>query len=65
MGGLMLVFRILGTLVIVTVGVSLLVFVVTRDRRWLRFGWLALKIGGIILLILLTLFVLERSLVVI
>ena len=61
----MLVFRILGTLMIVTVGVSLLVFVVTRDRRWLRFGWQVLKIGGIILLILLTLFVLERALVVI
>lgn len=61
----MLVFRILGTLVIVTVGVSLLVFVVTRDRRWLRLGWQAFKIGGIILLILLILFVLERALVVV
>lgn len=61
----MLVLRIFGALLIVTLGVSLVTFAVTKDRRWLRFTWQIFKFGAIILLIFLSLFFLERLLLVI
>ena len=56
----MLVLRILGALLVIAVGASAAVYLVTKDRRWLRFSWQILKFGLIILLIILTLFLLER-----
>lgn len=56
----MLVLRLLGALLVITVGASAAVFLVTKDRRWLRFSWQLLKVGFIILLILLVLFLMER-----
>ncbi len=59
----MLVLRILGALLVITVGASAAVYLVTKDRRWVRFSWQILKIGVIILLILLALLALERLVV--
>ena len=56
----MLVLRILGALLVIGVGASVAVYLVTRDRRWLRFSWQILKLGLIILLIFFALLVLER-----
>ena len=56
----MLVLRILGALLVIAVGASAAVYLVTKDRRWLRFSWQILKFGLIILLIILALFLLER-----
>lgn len=56
----MLVLRILGALLVIAVGTSTAVYLVTKDRRWLRFSWQILKFGLIILLIFLALFALER-----
>jgi hypothetical protein len=56
----MLILRILGALLVVTVGASAAVYLVTKDRRWLRFSWQILKFGFVILLILLALIALER-----
>ena len=56
----MLVLRILGALLVIAVGASAAVYLVTKDRRWLRFSWQILKFGLIILLIFLVLFALER-----
>ena len=56
----MLVLRLLGALLVITVGASAAVFLVTKDRRWLRFILQLLKVGFIILLILLVLFLMER-----
>ena len=61
----MLVLRILGALLIVVVGASLVVYVVTKDRRWLRFARQTVLFGLVILLIFMALYVLERLLVVI
>lgn len=61
----MLILRILGALLIVVIGASFAVYIVTRDRRWLRFGWQILKFGAVILLIVFALFALERLAVVI
>jgi hypothetical protein len=56
----MLILRILGALLIITVGASAAVYLVTMDRRWLRFSWQILKFGFIIILVFLALLVLER-----
>ena len=56
----MLVLRMLGALLVIGVGASAAVYLVTKDRRWLRFSWQILKFGLIIVLIFLILFALER-----
>ena len=56
----MLVLRILGALVVISVGASVAVYLVTKDRRWLRFSLQILKLCLIILLIFLALVALER-----
>lgn len=56
----MLVLRILGALLVIGVGASIAVYLVTRDRRWLRFSWQLLKLGLIIILIFFALLALER-----
>ncbi len=61
----MLVLRILGALLIVVVGVSLVASVITRDPRWRRFAWQTIRLGVIILFIFMALYALERLLVVV
>jgi hypothetical protein len=56
----MLILRILGALLVITVGASAAVYLVTKDRRWLRFSWQILKFGLAIILIFLVLLALER-----
>jgi uncharacterized membrane protein len=56
----MLILRVLGALLVITVGASAAVYLVTKDRRWLRFSWQILKVGLIIILIFLALLALER-----
>ena len=58
----MLVLRIFGALLVITLGLSLVGFVLTKDRRWLRFGFRTLIAGLVILLIFMILYVLERLL---
>jgi len=61
----MLILRILGALLVITVGASAAVYLVTKDRRWLRFSWQILKFGLAIILIFLVLLALERLAIVI
>lgn len=61
----MLVLRILGGLLIVVVGVSLVAFVITKNPRWRRFAWQTVRLGVIIILIFISLYALERLLVVV
>jgi len=56
----MLVLRILGALLVIALGASATVYLVTKDRRWLRFSWQLFKVGILILLIILSLMALER-----
>jgi len=56
----MLVLRILGALLVIVIGVSATLYLVTKDRRWLRFSWQIVKVGFIILLIFFALLALER-----
>ena len=59
----MLILRIFGALLVITLGVSLVGYVVTKDRRWLRFTARALVVGIVIALILMVLYALERLVV--
>jgi hypothetical protein len=61
----MLFLRLLGVLAVLAIGASVVVFLVTRDRRWLRFAVQVLKYSVIIGLMIIGLMALERLLVVI
>ena len=61
----MLVLRILGALLVITLGASLVGYVLTRDRRWLRFTARALLVGFVIALVFMVLYALERLIVVV
>jgi len=54
------VFRLAGFLALIAVGALQVVYLVTQDRRWLRFSWQILKYGSILLLIVLSFLAVER-----
>ena len=54
------VFRFAGFLALIAIGASLLAYLLTQDRRWLRFSWQILKYGSILLLIVLSFLAVER-----
>jgi hypothetical protein len=54
------VFRFAGFLALIAIGASLLAYLLTQDRRWLRFSWQILKYGSILLLIVLAFLAVER-----
>jgi hypothetical protein len=55
-----LALRILAVLVLLAVGGALGAFMVTRDRKFLRFAWRVVKYGLVAAALVLALFVLER-----
>jgi hypothetical protein len=52
--------RFAGFLALIVIGASLITYLATRDRRWLRFGWQVLKYSLVLLLIVLAFLALER-----
>ena len=56
-------FRILGFIVLVVIAASGITYLITRDRRWLRFGWQLFKYSVVLALIVLTFVVLERVII--
>jgi len=52
--------RVIGFLVLIAIGASVVAFLVTKDRRWLRLGWQVLKYSVIVALIVLAFLALER-----
>ena len=56
-------FRILGFIVLVVIAASGITYLITRDRRWLRFGWQLFKYSVILALIVLAFVVLERVII--
>ena len=61
----MLIARLFGMLLLIVLGSVLLMYVVTKDRKWLRIFGGTLKVGAVILLIFLGVYLLERFLLVI
>jgi len=56
----LLVLRIVAYLGVILIGASLAAFLFTRDRRFLRFAWQALKYGLVFAGVVLALLALER-----
>ena len=61
----MLIARILGVLLPITLGASLILFFVTKDRKWLRIFGKVFIVGIIIILIFIGIYFVERFLLVI
>ena len=61
----MLVLRIVGFLVLITIGSSLLMFLVTRNRRYVTFAWQVLKYGMVMAIITLAFLLFERLVLVV
>ncbi len=61
----MIVLRIIGFLVLLTIGASVATALLTGDRRWLRFAWQVAKFALVLAGVFMAFFVLERLLVVI
>lgn len=61
----MLIARLLGILLVITLGAMLVMFLVTRQRRWLNYFSRVLLIGLVITLIFIGIYLLERFLLVI
>lgn len=56
----MIVIRFVVFLVLITIGLSLAMFLLTKNRRYLTFAWQVLRLSVIFLLVAATLFILER-----
>ncbi len=61
----MLVLRIVGFLILITIGSSLVMFLLTRNRRYVTFAWQVLKYGMVMAIIVLTFILFERLVLVI
>lgn len=61
----MLMARLIGILLLITLGVTLLMFAATKDRKWLRIFGQILGVGAVILLIFIGIYFFERFLLVV
>jgi hypothetical protein len=61
----MLVLRIVGILVVITILGSLAFYLFTRNRRYLTFAWRVFQFAFVLLLAFMALYVLERLVLVI
>ena len=61
----MLIARLAGMVLLIVAGAALLVYVVTKDRKWLRIFGEILKVALVIALIFIAIYFLERFLLVV
>ena len=61
----MLVLRLVGILVLVAVAGGIALYLFTRNRRYLTFAWRVFQFGLIFLLVFVTLYALERLILVV
>ena len=61
----MLVLRIVGILVLITILGSLTFYLFTRNRRYLTFAWRVFQFAFVFLLVFMALYVLERLVLVV
>lgn len=61
----MFVFRLVGILVLIAVAGGVALYLFTRDRRYLTFAWRVVQFGLIFLLVFVTLYALERVILVV
>ena len=61
----MLVLRLIGILVLIAIAGSFALYLFTRNRRYLTFAWRAFQFGVVFLLVFVTLYALERLVLVV
>jgi len=61
----MVVLRLIGLLVLITLAGSVVMYLFTRNRRYLTFAWRVFQFAFVFLLVFLALYVLERLVLVI
>ena len=61
----MLVLRIVGFLLLIAVGASLVMYLWTRNRRYVTFAWQVIKYGMVMAIIVLAFMLLERVILVV
>ena len=54
------IFRVIGFLVLIVIGCSVATYLITKDRRWLRFGWQLFKYSLILTFLVVAFLALER-----
>jgi len=59
------VLRVVGFLILITIGASLVTYLLTRNRRYLTFAWQLLKYGMVVAIMVLTFILFERLVLVI
>jgi len=59
------VLRLVGFLILIIIGASLVTYLLTRNRRYLTFAWQVLKYGMVMAIVVLTFILLERLVLVI
>ena len=55
--------RVAGFLALIVIGASIVTYLITKDRRWLRLGWQVLKYSLILTLIVVAFLALERLII--
>ena len=61
----MFVLRVVGFLLLITIGASLVMYLLTRNRRYVTFAWQTLKYGMVVAIIVLAFMLLERVILVV
>jgi hypothetical protein len=61
----MLVLRLVGLLVLITIAGSIALYLFTRNRRYLAFAWRVFQFAFVFLLVFMALYVLERLVLVV
>jgi hypothetical protein len=61
----MIVLRLIGILVLITLAGSLALYLFTRNRRYLTFAWRVFQFAFVFLLVFMALYVLERLVLVV
>ncbi len=61
----MVVLRLIGILVLITIGLALVLYLFTRNRRYLTFAWRMFQFAVVFLMVFMALYVLERLVLVV
>ena len=61
----MLVLRIVGFLLLISIGAALVMYLWTRNRRYVTFAWQVIKYGMVMAIIVLAFMLLERVILIV
>ncbi len=61
----MIVLRLIGILVLITVGASLAMYLGTRNRRYLDFAWRVFQLAVVVVMVFMVFYVVERLILVV